>query len=218
MSIPSLASNPGPLLIPSRLPTLVVLAMLLAALPQAPAQSANDPSDDSHRLRELDLIIVQVYGEADLSKQTRIDGSGQIRMGLIGAIGIAGLTVAEAEDLLEKTYLKERYLRDPQISIEVLEYAPLFVHVFGQVRQPGRVRLEGEQESIPLLDLISAAGGFTGLARSDNVRITRTDESGDETIVNVDVESLINGKAKGLPGAFEELLPGDVVYVPERLF
>lgn len=179
---------------------------------------AQAPNLESYALRELDLIAIQVYDEPDLSKEQRIDGSGAVRMGLIGTVELAGLTLEEAEDKLEQLYVAERYLRDPQISIEVRQYAPLYVHVFGQVGRAGRVQLEGEDLRMPLLDVISAVGGFSGLAKSDAVRITRTDENGTETVVTVNAEALINGKAPNIPPEFLTLQPGDVVFVPERLF
>lgn len=190
--------------------------LLLTVL--APLGRAQGIADKSYRLRALDQISIQVYGEPDLSKNPRIDGSGQIRMGLIGTVGIAGLTIAEAEDKLENIYMRQRYLRDPQISIEVQQYAALYVHVFGQVRSPGRVQLEEEQLGIPILDLISAAGGFTGLAKSDSVRVTRTNNAGTEQIIVINVEDLIRGKSINVPDEFRELIPGDVVFVPEKLF
>ena len=93
-------------------------------------------------LRNLDIVSIQIYDEPDLSKDLRIDGSGQVRMGLIGTIKLAGLTLEEAEAKLENTYIRERYLRDPQVTIEVRENAPLYVHVLGQVAKPGRVQLD----------------------------------------------------------------------------
>lgn len=184
---------------------------------QSPVE-AQIPSAESYQLRELDVIAIQVYDEPDLSKQQRIDGSGQVRMGLIGTVTLVGLTLEEAEEKLEQLYVEERYLRDPQISIEVREYAPLYVHVFGQVGRAGRVQLEGEDLRMPLVDVISAVGGFSGLAKADAVRITRTDENGKETVITVNAEALINGRDADIPQDYLTLQPGDVLFVPERLF
>ena len=194
----------------------ILLLSLFSAFPVAQAQLAGG---DDYVLRNLDAVAIRIYGEPDLSKELRIDGSGQVRMGLIGTIGLAGLTLGEAEAKLEEAYVTGRYLREPQVTIEVREYAPLYVHVFGQVGQPGRVQLEYENTGMPLLDLISAVGGFTGLAKADAVRITRTHPvTGEETVVTVNAEALINGRNADIPAAYLTLQPGDVVYVPERLF
>jgi polysaccharide export outer membrane protein len=172
----------------------------------------------AYTLTELDAVSIQVFGEPDLSKEQRIDGEGNIRMGLIGTIGIAGLTLREAEAKMQQVYVEKRYLRDPQISIQVTEYAPRYVSVLGKVNKPGRVQLEKESNGIRLVDAISAVGGFSGIAKADAVRITRTSADGSEETVIIDAEAIINGRPSDAPTHFLTLLPGDVVFVPERLF
>lgn len=172
----------------------------------------------SYVLSKLDVVSILVFGEKDLSKTQRIDGSGNIRMGLIGTVDIEGLSLREAELKLEDAYKEMRFLRDPQVSIQVEEYAPQFISVLGQVTKPGRVQLEKESNGIRLVDAISAVGGFSGIAKADAVRITRASADGEETTVVIDAEALINGRNTDTPEEFESLLPGDVVFVPERLF
>jgi polysaccharide export outer membrane protein len=169
-------------------------------------------------LSEKDVVSVQVFGEPELSKEQRLDGSGNIRMGLIGTIDIAGLTLREAELKLEEAYQEQRYLRDPQISLQISEYAPRYISVLGEVKSPGRVQLEDESNGMRLVDAISAVGGFSGIAKADAVRITRAATDGSESTEVVDAEALVNGRDADIPEAFLILKPGDVVYVPERLF
>jgi polysaccharide export outer membrane protein len=195
------------------------MAVAYALLPIGMAQVlAGAVDQQAYTLVELDAVSVQVFGEPDLSKEQRIDGEGNIRMGLIGTIEIAGLTLREAEAKMEQVYVEKRYLRDPQISIQVEEYAPQYISVLGQVTKPGRVQLEKESNDIRLVDAISAVGGFSGIAKADAVRITRTSADGKETTVVIDAEALINGRNTDTPDEFESLQPGDVVFVPDRLF
>ena len=194
---------------------LLLIGVCLQAAPYASAQ-AEEQHD--YVLVEMDVISIQVFGEEDLSKVQRIDGSGNIRMGLIGTVSVAGLTLREAESQLEESFVSGRYLRDPQVSISVEEYAPQYVSVLGQVDKPGRVLLEKEANSMRLVDAISAVGGFTGIAKSDAVRITRMETNGTEQTVNINATSLINGESGDAPAEFIHLQPGDVVFVPERLF
>lgn len=192
-------------------------ALLMALLAWMPIQGMGKAGDD-YILSEKDVVSVQVFGEPELSKEQRLDGSGNIRMGLIGTIDIAGLTLREAELKLEKAYQDLRYLRDPQISLQVSEYAPRYISVLGKVNSPGRVQLEDESNGMRLVDAISAVGGFSGIAKSDAVRITRTATDGMEITKVVDAEALVNGRDSEIPEAFLILQPGDVVFVPERLF
>jgi len=172
----------------------------------------------SYFLREMDTVSVQVYGEADLNKVQRIDGEGRIRVNLIGTVKIAGLTLREAEEHLQEAFIEKKFLRNPQVSVQVEKYAPYFISILGEVQKPGRVKLEEESNRIRLVDAISAVGGFKGIAKANAVRITRMAEDGSEINVIVDAESLINGEITDIPSDYLDLLPGDVVYVPERLF
>ncbi len=172
----------------------------------------------SYVLREMDTVSVEVYGEDDLNKVQRIDGEGRIRVNLIGTVKIAGLTLREAEEHLQNAFIEKRFLRHPQVSIQVEKYAPYFISILGEVQRPGRVKLEEESNRIRLVDAISAVGGFKGIAKADAVRITRVAQDGSESTVIVDAASLINGKTSDIPSDYLDLLPGDVVFVPERLF
>lgn len=195
----------------------LLFPVFLAAACGAPSLSAQT-ADGSYSLREMDVISVQVFGEPELTKTHRIDGSGVIRVGLIGTVEVAGLTLREAENRIERAFVEQRFIRDPQVSIQVVAYASRYVSILGEVDEPGRVQLEEEAESMRLLDALSAVGGFTGVAKADAVRITRTRDDGSEATVIIDAEALINGRSTEIPAGFDHLLPGDVVHVPERLF
>lgn len=199
----------------------VALFLFAAGLAPVAGQGSAGEREEAGRsyvLRSMDVIEIQVFGEEELSRVQRIDGAGQIRMGLIGTMEIAGRTLREAENALERAYVEQRYLRDPQVSLSVQEYAPLFVSVLGEVQSPGRVELEAEAEGMRLVDAISAVGGFTGIAKGNAVRITRIGEDGEESTSTVDAAALINGDPSGVPPRFRKLKAGDVVYVPETLF
>lgn len=177
---------------------------------------------DNYRLSIRDSISVSVFDEPDLSTTQRIDADGQIRFALLGPRRVAGLSIREAEEMLERLYVEERFLRSPQVTIIVESYAPKEVSVFGQVRSPGKLTFPIEHNYLEIVDVIAKAGGFTGVARSDRVRIARLDENGAEEIITINVERLISGGSSrfGRGGDADDvrIFPGDVIYVPERLF
>jgi polysaccharide export outer membrane protein len=76
-----------------------------------------------------------------------------------------------------------------------------------------------EAGSIEIVELITSLGGFKPTAKSDEVKVSRVDEAGVETISTVNVEIMITGKSgnKNSPKSFL-IYPGDRIYVPERLF
>lgn len=192
--------------------------LLLLGFLATPGATAQPSTEASYSLRVMDVISVQVFGEPELTKTHRIDGSGVIRVGLIGTVEVAGLTLREAEERLEIAFVEQRFLRDPQVSIQIEAYAPRYISILGEVDEPGRVQLDQEAESMRLLDALSAVGGFSGVAKADAVRITRTRADGTEATVIIDAEALINGRSTEIPAGFDRLLPGDVLHVPERLF
>ena len=195
--------------------TLGVMAQEPADLPESAEQ------DQSYRLVFRDLVRVTVFGEGDLGVEQRVDGNGAIRLGLLGNLKIAGMTLREAERAIEEAYVREAYLRDPQVTIQIVEYSVKEVSVFGHVGRPGPVVFPHERNSMDIVELISRVGGFSPSARSDRVQITRHDEEGKEVVSEVDVDRLISGGRRRGSNPNREtfaIYPGDIIFVPERIW
>jgi len=75
----------------------------------------------------------------------------------------SGLTVAAVAAAV-RDGLAAGYLRDPQITVEVVEFRSQSVFVMGEVRTPGKYVLSG---SVTLLDALAQAGSITGAAGAD---------------------------------------------------
>ncbi len=196
------------------LPFLLALVVLYGA--PLRAQQASVATANEYRLFARDLVRVSVHGEEDLKAlDRRIDGAGRITLPMIPAVEIKGQTPSEAEARIAKAYVDEQILIRPQISVTVIEYSPREISVLGQVREPGKIALPIEAASLSIVEAVSKAGGFTRIAKSDSVRVTRIGENGSEVSTTVDVARLLDGR--GGSEAFA-LLPGDVVFVPERIF
>ncbi len=195
----------------------ILLALFAACCAPVAAQPATAAATSSeYRLFARDLVRVSVHGEEDLkSLDRRIDGAGRISLPLISAVEIKGLTPSEAEAAIAKVFLDEQILIRPQVSVTVVEYSPREISVLGQVREPGKIALPIEAANLSIVEAVSKAGGFTRIAKSDSVRVSRIAENGTEVSTVVDVARLLDGRGGG--EAFP-LLPGDVVFVPERIF
>jgi polysaccharide export outer membrane protein len=87
----------------------------------------------------------------------------------------------------------------------------LDIYVFGQVKNPGAVRMKMGSDQVTLLRAIAQAGGFTDRARRGKVMITRS-EDGVEKKINVDVKDILGGGRKDFA-----LQAFDVVFVPESI-
>jgi polysaccharide biosynthesis/export protein len=171
-----------------------------------------------HRLQLADRLRVSVYLEDDLTTVTRIDAHGRINLPLVGEVAIGGLTLIEAQKTIETAYREGRFLRSPQVTITVEEYAPREVSIQGQIRNPGRYTLPIES-TFTVVELVTKAGGITDIGKGSAVMITRILPDGTKKVFTVDVDSIIRGK-KG-PGNADDntllLQPDDIVFVPERL-
>lgn len=176
-------------------------------------------TDPGYQLSSGDEIAVIVWGEGDVSIDQRIDTKGIIRVPLIGDVNLSSKTVREAEKFLEQLFIDKKLLLKPMVTISVRDYAAREVSVLGAVNSPGKYRMPKEAASIEIVELITSLGGFKPTAKSDEVKVTRVDESGIETVSTVNVESMISGRGAGknTPKSFL-VYPGDRIYVPERLF
>jgi polysaccharide export outer membrane protein len=164
-----------------------------------------------------DSLRVSVFGEDELSRVSRVDANGKVNLPLIGEVKVFGLTLRDAELLIANAYRDGRYLRNPQVTINVEIYAIREISVQGQVKSPQRVVLPAES-TMSVLEAVTKAGGFTDTAKGTEVRVTRIDAEGKVKTFIVDVDSLIKGKHKAKSEDDSLLLlPGDIIYVPERI-
>ena len=197
---------------------LLCLCLLAPALLRAAETDGEAKKNYIHRLQLADRLRIAIYQEDDLTTQTRIDAHGRINLPLLGEIAIGGMTATEAQEAIQRGYRDGRFLRNPQVTVSVEEYAPREVSIQGQIRNPGRYTLPIES-TFTVVELVTKAGGITDIGKGTAVSITRLNPDGSQKTFTVDVESLIRGK-KGQGKNEDNILllePGDIVYIPERL-
>ena len=206
---------------PRSLATLLTL-LTLAALPATLSAQTKPKVPESkksyiHTLALADRVRVAIYQEEDLTTVARIDARGRINLPLVGEIAVGGLTVVAAQNAIHASYKDGRYLRNPQVTLSVEEYAPREVSIQGQIRNAGRYTLPIES-TFTVVELVTKAGGITDIGKGTQVSVTRVLPDGTKQIFVVDVDNVIRGK-KGDKIDDNTLLlqPGDIVYVPERL-
>lgn len=141
------------------------------ALPPADPRVA-PPAEDAYRLGPSDRIQVAVYGIEDLETAGMIDSGGLFAMPLAGPVQATGRTTIElAGDI--RSRLAERYIRDPQVTVTLLEALSQRVTLDGAVRLPGRYPIMGPTS---LTDALSLGQGTNDVARTSEVLIFRTVE------------------------------------------
>src|SRR5580692_8202241 len=117
------------------------------------------------------LLNVQVYDEPDLSARVRVDSEGNISLPFLKTLHVGGDTVAQTKQRIEDKFRNDGILKNPQITIDVEQFATTSVTVMGEVSNPGKVELLAPHS---LLDVIGMTGGETTLAGNE-VEIKRAD-------------------------------------------
>jgi polysaccharide export outer membrane protein len=173
------------------------VAQVTAAQPAAAPSTAADPLADTYRLGTGDKVRVIVFGEDNLGGEYEVDSDGFVRLPLIGQVKAAGLPVHQFEsDVAEK--LKDGYLRDPRVSVEVLSYRPFYI--LGEVNKPGEYPYVN---GMSVLNAVALAGGYTYRANQSQVYVRR------------------NGQADEMSAPADQttkIFPGDIIRVKERFF
>jgi polysaccharide biosynthesis/export protein len=185
--------------------SLPCLAQNAASLNPAANSSTTLVSGTAHALQISagDLLDVNVFDTTELSGRLRVNEHGSIALPIAGDLVVSGMTADQAGHAIEQKLLSSNILRDPHVSVTVLEYATQGVTVLGEVKNPGVYPLLGTHG---LLDLISAAGGVTPNAGKAVTVTHRTDPDHPE-IVNMESKP-------GSSAAFSvDVRPGDTIVV-----
>ena len=124
---------------------------------QAAAGVVADKAD--YRLAAGDVIRISVYQNPDLQLEARLSEAGLISYPLLGAVRLGGSTVPQAERLIADGLRNGNFVKQPQVSILLMQVRGNQASVLGQVNRPGRVPIESGD--MRLTDLLATAGGVS---------------------------------------------------------
>ncbi|NVD44393.1 polysaccharide export protein [Altererythrobacter sp. HHU K3-1] len=188
-------------------PTLTVVEGE-SALP-APVRNDLTAADRLSLIGPLDTITVDVFGVPELSRQMQVDASGRISMPLIGTVDARGKTAAEVAREIA-TLLRGRYVKNPEVTVNIESSVSQVVTIDGQVVEPGLYPVTNQ---MTLLRAVASARGLTELAKQDDVVILRTVD-GQRMAALYNIEALRRGVYEDPP-----LYANDLVVVgdsPQR--
>jgi polysaccharide export outer membrane protein len=180
----------------------------------SPAKTAPAPlrgGDSTMRLGTGDLIELNVYGVPEMGTKTRVSSAGDIYLPLVDYVHVDGLTVDEAESVIEKRLEQGGYVKSPHVQLFVHEYVSAGANVLGEVAKPGIYPVMGEQT---LFSVLSAAGGLTDRA-GKSIAITRRDQPGKPLTVQLarNLEDHPESNVPVYPGDTIMVRRADVIYV-----
>lgn len=163
---------------------------------QVPVDSASLFS--TYQLGAGDMLTIRVLGEPELTlEKIRLTDAGTLSYPVLGEIRLLGLTVGELEKIITDG-LRGRYLKNPQVSVQMDEYRPFYVN--GMVEKPG------SYPYLPALTVrkaFSIAGGLKIRASTEKIFIIRSNDKNQEAI-KADMNTPVS--------------PGDTVIVEQSFF
>ena len=152
---------------------------------------------NGYRVGSGDKLSIRVAGETDLTGEVPVDASGAISLPYVQTVTVAGMNTPQIEQMLT-TRLKNGFLRDPQVSVQVITLRPFFI--MGEVGASGGFPY---QAGMTVQNAIALGGGYSARADKSDVLITRRNVKGTDTY-----------KAP----VTTQVYPGDIIYVRERWF
>jgi len=162
-----------------------------------PAAPAPAGVDSSYQLGAGDKLRITVFGEAALTGEFAVGDRGTVSFPLVGEVPAAKRSVAEFKASLTAA-LKDGYLLDPRVAVEVLTYRPYYV--LGEVGKPGEYPYTS---GLTVLNAVAAASGFTYRANTKRVFIKHAGAAAEEKLPLT---------------ATQMVAPGDTIRIGERYF
>ena len=157
-------------------------ADLKSTLPATPASS-------TYKIGINDVLTINVWHEADLSRNLTVRPDGKITIPLVGDVRAAGKTPPQLEAELRSDLAA--YIKDPELTVIVAEIRSLRVNVIGEVVHPGAFPLT---QQMGVLDLIAEAGGLKEFAKKNKIYVLRETSAGVRERLKYDYRNVLSGK------------------------
>lgn len=168
-----------------------------ASGPHYQARSFEEDPNQPYTLASGDRLRVIVFGQDSITNSFAVDGAGTISMPLIGLVQAHGRTTHALERGIEAK-LRNGFLREPRVAVEVEAYRPFFV--LGEVTTAGQYPFIN---GMTVQNAIAVAGGFSPRASKSWADLTRVVDGASYTY--------------SVP-LTHSVRPGDTVTIRERYF
>jgi len=157
-----------------------------------------------YRMGPEDVLRISVWENKELTLDLVVRPDGKISMPLIQDVPAEGATAVELAALIQQKLTS--YIKDPQVSVIVLQVNAPKYFVIGNVAKPGTYSLRSETS---ILQALALAGGFTQFASPRSIKLIRN-TGGKQGSRKINYYDVI---AEGGEGNFI-LKSGDTIVVP----
>jgi polysaccharide export outer membrane protein len=153
-----------------------------------------------------DVLNISVWQEPDLSRTVPVRPDGKISLPLVGDVQAAGKSAMQLQGELKLAMAK--FVRNPELTVIVVDIRSRRVNVMGEVARPGTFPLT---QSMGVLEALAAAGGLRDFAKKKDIYVLRMSPEGKRQRLAYSYEDVLKGKT----GSKELMLqPRDTVVVP----
>ncbi|WP_445428848.1 XrtA/PEP-CTERM system exopolysaccharide export protein [Alishewanella sp. HL-SH05] len=185
-----------------------------STLPRASVQNSVTTSVDNYQylIGPDDSLTIFVWRNPELSGNFIVRPDGKISTSLIEDVEVSGKTPTQLARDMELILAK--YIRDPVVTVSVNNFVGPYseqVRVIGQALNPQAVNY---RQYMTLLDVMITVGGLTEFADGNNAKLVRT-TNGSQRTYNIRLDDLVR---EGEISANVDILPGDIIIVPEAWF
>jgi len=188
--------------------TISATALLLAMSWAAAAQS---PSGNSLLLGRGDEIHISILDIPEMEQNPRVTDAGDVPVQGVGNVRVVDMTPGEAATAIHDRLVSAHYLKHPQVSVVVDQFATQEVTLIGEVKAPGAYPIA---TSRPILDVIALGGGLNEDADRD-VLVERHGDQNNPVHYNVNnnAERAIKEQVLVNPGDTVVVAKAGIVYV-----
>ena len=159
---------------------------------------------EDYLIRPGDNLGITVLGEADLTRHVTVGPQGGITLPLMNEANVAGKTTTQAAQQI--TEQLKRFLKNPVVSVELLEPAKMSVTISGGIKNPGSYPIT---QGMTIREAIMLAGGPTEFANLNNITLRR---EGLTDAIPIDYAKAVSGDKTADP----ELKPGDFIFIAAK--
>ncbi|WP_233153021.1 XrtA/PEP-CTERM system exopolysaccharide export protein [Motiliproteus sp. MSK22-1] len=159
-----------------------------------------------------DELEIFVWRNPEVSETVTVRPDGKVTTPLVEDLEVSGLTPTEVARKVEEAL--SVFIKEPIVTVLVSEFQGPYseqVRVIGEASEPQAVPY---REDMSLLDIMIAVGGLTEFADGNQASVIRVVD-GQQQQYSVRIEDLIK---KGDISANADILPGDIVIIPEAWF
>ncbi|OHB78765.1 MAG: hypothetical protein A2V98_06580 [Planctomycetes bacterium RBG_16_64_12] len=161
------------------------------------------------RLEDLRQTVNSQYGPGGQSRPATVTPEGTIALPVIGSVQAQGLTLGELQQELNECYREE--IEGIEVIPVLVQRAPRFVYVLGEVGTPGRFELSGPTTA---LQALSMAGSWNVGANLRQIVVFRRGDDWRLLATMIDLAAALHGK-QPCPAGEIWLSDSDVVIVPK---